>query len=215
MIWLVAPLPSPPPFVFNAVGNAAWTLDVHCFVASELFDTDVMVTVPLAHLTQSYSTPVWLVLLMHFLPLLPFLLVLFPKPPFRADCSSFAFDDSPSCPDFLFSLPLYSLYPSLPVFSPFPFPPFLSVTCSYWSLLLTGGLWLVLAIFFFLSAWVHSAPAASVSSCLILIPVCESLALHFLPSPQKWLFFPFICVCVCVFNSMLPVSSLLYPILSF
>lgn len=93
--------------------------------------------------------------------------------------------------------PLFSLPESVPVLSRFPFPPFLSVTCSYWSLLLTGGLWLILAIFL-LSAWVHSAPAASVSSCLILIPVCESLALHFLPSPQKWLFFPFICVCVCL-----------------
>lgn len=142
---------------------------------------------------------------MHFLPPLPFLLFLFPRPLFVAMTvlSLLLTALSPardSLPDFLSSLPRFFVLLTQAVFLPFalvlPHP--FSVLCSYWSLLLTGGFWLVLAIFP-LSAWVLSALAASGSSCPILILVCESLALHFLLSFQNWLFFSFLYLCVCVF----------------
>lgn len=151
---------------------------------------------------------------MHFLPLHPSLLFLFPKSSFVA----LIVLSLPVTPFLTFSFLFPYLILFFQILAPvlFPILPFPSL-----QLHAAVGLfcWLVVSDwfwpFFLLSAWLLSAPAAGFSSCSILILVCENLAFHFLPSFQNLLFFlSFICVCV-FFNCMLSVSSLLYPILSF
>lgn len=103
-------------------------------------------------------------------------------------------------PDFLFSFPppFCPLYPSfVPVLFPIPFPPFLSVTCSYWSLF--ADWWFLIGSGHFSFKCLGAFCSGSQCKLLpILILVCESLALYFLPSFQSWLFF-FFFICVCVF----------------
>lgn len=121
------------------------------------------------------------------------------------DCSFFVLDGSASCrwhpswPSLVFPLPFCSLYPSsVPVLYPIPFPPFLSVTCSYWSLFADWWFLIGSGPFFLLSAWVRSALAAGVRSCPVLIlSVRASLFTLSLLSEIDCVFFlSFICVCV-------------------
>lgn len=172
------------------LSNAAWTLDVHIVCSSlSCLITDIMVIFfPLHILLRVTELQVWLVLLMHFPPLLPFS---FPKPLFVALTvlslpSQLSLLPVTPLLTFSFLFPcVLALFPQvLPLsFFPLSLPPLLSVTCGYWSL---ADWWFLIGSGHFpFSAWVHSALVASVSSDPVLILVCETLALHFLPSFQN------------------------------
>lgn len=160
VVWL-ASLPSRP-FYFHCCGVMSpglWMYILSCGSLSCLVTDFMVIFFPLAHLTQSYWTPVWLVLLMHSAP--------FPNPMqlFPADTLLMF---SPILPFH------YVQFPWLPI----PAPSFLPV----WScgcLLLTGSVCLVLAGFplsclvaHCSGSWFKPPPFQSCCSPSLFFPSC-------------------------------------------
>lgn len=170
VVWL-ASLPSCP-FYFHCCGVMSpglWMYILSCSSLSCLVTDFMVIFFPLAHLTQSYWTPVWLVLLMHSAP--------FPKPL----CSSFL----PTPLLFFPVLPYHAVqFPWLPISAPSFLPP-----CPSLSGAVGVSCWLVVSAWFWLVflwiAWWLSAVAAGSSPCsiptlLLTLPLLSQLFLSFL-----------------------------------
>lgn len=193
-MWFDLLLSLPAPFIFTAVGWCRLDFGcTSCLVAvwAVWLLTSWWFFFPLAHLTQSYWTPVWLVLLMHFLPQLLFPFSQTTVQLFSADT---LLTFSPIFPTTLFSFCGFSF---LPFFLPIPLC-LAAVGVSCW-LVVSGWFWL----FFLWTAWWLSVLVASSSSCYI--PTLLFISLFF----RSCFFLFFVCV-----NCMLAVSSLLSSILS-